>query len=171
MGLRHLQGTSGRIGYYGKSEGKRTRYDCKYYKREAQCCFKDEEIKPCKNPAKCPYFMEVGTISEVNLKEESEKKNQRIREKVDQARQLQSKQSNKIKGNNIKIQSKVKLLNLETHLIMDITLVKPGHANPFEYKVSIDSPLGSVLLNQEKGSVIEIKVNDRVEKYKVLNIK
>lgn len=169
MGLRHLQGTSGRIGYYGKSEGKRTRYDCKYYQREAQCCFKDEEIKPCKNPAKCPYFMEVGMISEVNLKEESEKKNQRIRE--NQTRHLENKKSHKVKRKKINIYSKVKLLNLETHLIMDITLVKPGHANPFEYKVSIDSPLGSVLLNQEKGSVIEIKVNDRVEKYKVLNIK
>ena len=101
MGLRHLQGTSGRIGYYGKSEGKRTRYDCKYYQREAQCCFKDEEIKPCKNPAKCPYFMEVGTISEVNLKEESEKKNQRIRE--NQTRHLENKKSHKVKRKKINI--------------------------------------------------------------------
>lgn len=50
-------------------------------------------------------------------------------------------------------------------------LVGSSEANPFEKKISNESPVGSAILGKEKNAVVEVKTpNGSVIKYKILDI-
>ncbi len=49
-------------------------------------------------------------------------------------------------------------------------IVGVSEANPFESKISYASPLGKALLNQVKGSVIEVPTPEGKTKYKITRI-
>lgn len=53
----------------------------------------------------------------------------------------------------------------ETYMIVGTV-----ESNPFEHKISVDSPLGSALLGKSVGEILEIKVKDR-EPYQVEIVK
>lgn len=58
---------------------------------------------------------------------------------------------------NIEIGKVVKVKYLETGLVSEFRLVGTLEANPMENKISIDSPIGRVLLGHEKGAKVTMR--------------
>ncbi len=61
-------------------------------------------------------------------------------------------------------------INLETNKKYVFTLVTYGEADPFQGKISLESPLGKAFFRKKVGSEIEVDVNGRKIKYKVTKI-
>lgn len=70
----------------------------------------------------------------------------------------------------VSVGSKVKVLDLEFDEEIEYTIVGSTEANPSQYKISNESPVGSALMGQSKGSTVEVVVPDGVIKFKVLSI-
>lgn len=70
----------------------------------------------------------------------------------------------------VTIGSKIKVKDLETGDVFEYTIVGSAEANPIEFKISNESPVGSALLGAQKGSVVEVTVPDGVIKYEILDI-
>lgn len=55
----------------------------------------------------------------------------------------------------ITLNATARLLNLDTGETMELTLVSPGQADPFEEKVSVLAPIGAAMLGYRTGSTFE----------------
>ncbi|SHM84718.1 transcription elongation factor GreA [Caldanaerovirga acetigignens] len=67
--------------------------------------------------------------------------------------------------------SKVLVRDLETDEVIEYTIVSSAEANPIEFKISNESPVGKALIGAKKGDVIEINVPAGLVKYKIEEIK
>ncbi|TCL38357.1 transcription elongation factor GreA [Anaerospora hongkongensis] len=67
--------------------------------------------------------------------------------------------------------STVTLKDLEDSEIFEYTIVGSAEADPMEWKISNESPVGEAILGQPVGSVIEVNVPAGVLKYEVMDIK
>lgn len=70
----------------------------------------------------------------------------------------------------ISVGSKVKVLDMEFDEEVVYSIVGSAEADPYEGKISNESPVGDALLGKEVGEVVEIQVPDGIMKYKVLEI-
>lgn len=70
----------------------------------------------------------------------------------------------------VSIGSKVVVNDLEYDEEMEYVIVGSAEADPFEGKISNESPLGSALLGKKPGDQVEVKVPDGSIKYEVLTI-
>ncbi|MCG8483428.1 MAG: transcription elongation factor GreA [Clostridia bacterium] len=70
----------------------------------------------------------------------------------------------------VNIGVKVKIKDLEYDEIIDYTIVGSTEADPYEYKISNESPVGSSLIGKKVGDTVEIQVPDGVIKYEILEI-
>ncbi|NLX62137.1 MAG: transcription elongation factor GreA [Tissierellia bacterium] len=68
------------------------------------------------------------------------------------------------------IGSKVVVNDLEYDEEMEYTIVGSAEANPFEGKISNESPVGSALLGKKTGDIVEVHVPDGIIKYKIVSI-
>ncbi|GAE88319.1 transcription elongation factor GreA [Acetivibrio straminisolvens] len=75
-----------------------------------------------------------------------------------------------IKTDMVGIGSKVKVLDMEFDEEVEYYIVGSTEADPSQYKISNESPVGKALLGQKKGSVVEVSVPDGVIKFKILEI-
>ena len=66
--------------------------------------------------------------------------------------------------------SKVAGKDLEYDEEMEYVIVGSAEADPFEGKISNESPLGSSLLGREKGEVVRVPVPDGIIEYEILDI-
>ena len=64
----------------------------------------------------------------------------------------------------------VKLLDVEINDEFTYAIVGSAEADPSQYKISNESPVGKALLGKKAGEVVEINVPAGVLKYKVLEI-
>ncbi|MCL2676069.1 MAG: transcription elongation factor GreA [Firmicutes bacterium] len=76
----------------------------------------------------------------------------------------------KTRSDKIVIGSNVKLSDLTNGGEVVYELVGSHQANPFENKISIESPVGRQLLGRKKGDIVMIKVKSGERSYKVLKI-
>lgn len=157
MGLSHLQGTSGYIGYFGSKEGKRTRYNCDHYERFAQCCFRNKKIQACKSPGRCKYHTENTAFTLLEIEKEYKLR-------------VQKKQQQKNMNVKIKTGSTVEILNLVTYTRMRLTIVDPREVNRVENKISRTSMLGKNLMGHRADQIIEYRFDRKIERYKILNV-
>lgn len=67
--------------------------------------------------------------------------------------------------------STVTLKDLEDSEIFEYTIVGSAEADPMEWKISNESPVGEAILGQPVGSIIEVNVPAGVLKYEVMDIK
>ena len=65
----------------------------------------------------------------------------------------------------IKIGNTVMLRDLSSGKELSYALVDPPEANPTKGKISVASPLGKVLLNKEKGQVVEVTAPGGISRY------
>jgi len=67
-------------------------------------------------------------------------------------------------GTNVKIQ------NVDTGEIVEYSIVGSKEANPFEFKISDESPVGKALIGKKVGEVVEVTVPAGKFRYKILEI-
>lgn len=65
---------------------------------------------------------------------------------------------------------RVKLKDIEFDEEVEYTIVGSAEADPYEGKISNESPVGSALIGAEVGETVEVQVPDGVNKYEVLAI-
>lgn len=70
----------------------------------------------------------------------------------------------------VSIGSKVVVKDLEYDEEMEYVIVGSAEADPYEGRISNESPLGSALLGCKIGEVVEVNVPDGVIKYEILKI-
>ncbi|HOM03462.1 MAG TPA: transcription elongation factor GreA [Acetivibrio sp.] len=75
-----------------------------------------------------------------------------------------------IKTDVVGIGSKVKVLDMEFDEEVEYYIVGSTEADPSQYKISNESPVGKALIGQKQGSVVEVMVPDGVIKFKILEI-
>ncbi|MEG6586137.1 transcription elongation factor GreA [Dendrosporobacter sp. 1207_IL3150] len=64
----------------------------------------------------------------------------------------------------------VKLKDLEFDEDLQYTIVGSAEADPTEFKISNESPVGQAIIGQKVGSVVEVNVPAGILKYEVLEI-
>ncbi|NMB27824.1 MAG: transcription elongation factor GreA [Tissierellia bacterium] len=70
----------------------------------------------------------------------------------------------------VSIGSKVIVKDLEYDEEMEYTIVGSAEADPYEGKISNESPVGSALLGKTKKEIVEVHVPDGLIKYQILSI-
>ena len=70
----------------------------------------------------------------------------------------------------VSIGSKVLVNDLEYDEEIEYTIVGSAEADPYEGKISNESPVGSALIGGKMGDVVEVQVPDGLIKYKILKI-
>lgn len=71
----------------------------------------------------------------------------------------------------VSIGATVVLKDLEFGDELEYTIVGSTEADPVEFKISNESPVGQAILGQKVGSVVEVNVPAGILKYEVLEIK
>lgn len=70
----------------------------------------------------------------------------------------------------VSIGSKIRLKDLDTNEEFEYMIVGSAEANPIDYKISNESPVGNALLGKKKGSVVEISVPAGTIRYEIMDI-
>jgi len=70
----------------------------------------------------------------------------------------------------VSIGSKVLVKDLEYDEEIEYTIVGVAESDPYEGKISNESPVGSALLGSKSGDTVEVHVPDGIIKYKVISI-
>lgn len=71
----------------------------------------------------------------------------------------------------VSVGSKVRVKDFDFDEEVEYTIVGSAEADPMEFKISNESPVGAGLLGKKVGDMVEITVPDGVSKYEVLEIK
>ena len=71
----------------------------------------------------------------------------------------------------VTVGSIVKLHDFDFDEEIEYSIVGSAEADPFEGKISNESPVGSALLGARVGEVVEVQVPDGTNKFKVLDIR
>ena len=75
-----------------------------------------------------------------------------------------------ISSDTVSVGSKVKVKDYDFDEEVVYTLVGSAEADPMNFKISNESPVGSALLGKKVGDVVEVTVPDGVSKFEVLEI-
>lgn len=76
----------------------------------------------------------------------------------------------KSRKNVVSVGSKVKLLDEEFNEELDYVIVGSSEADPFNNRISNESPVGSAILGKKKGATVEVNTPDGVATFKILAI-
>ena len=77
----------------------------------------------------------------------------------------------KIDSNVVTIGSIVKVNDMDFEEEVEYTIVGSAEADPMNFKISNESPVGSALLGKKVGDVVEVAVPSGVSKFEVLEIR
>ena len=78
---------------------------------------------------------------------------------------------NDISTDVVSIGSKVKVKDYEFDEEVDYTIVGSAEADPMEFKISNESPVGRGLMGKKVGDVVEVTVPGGVNKFEILEIR
>ena len=67
--------------------------------------------------------------------------------------------------------SKVRIKDVESGEFLDYTVVGSAEADPFESRISNESPVGMAILHHQAGEVVEVQVPNGVLHYEIVEIK
>jgi transcription elongation factor GreA len=70
----------------------------------------------------------------------------------------------------VTVGSKVRLLDMEYNEEIVYTIVGSTEADPSQFKISNESPVGRALMHKKKGNVVEVEVPAGVLKFKILKL-
>jgi transcription elongation factor GreA len=70
----------------------------------------------------------------------------------------------------VSIGSKVKLYDMEYDEEVEYHIVGSTEANPSQFKISNESPVGSALMGKKQGETVEVSAPDGVIKFKIVSI-
>ena len=75
-----------------------------------------------------------------------------------------------VKGDTVTVGSKVTLLDEELNEELDYTIVGSSEADPFNNRISNESPVGVAILGKAKGDKVEVNTPDGMVSFKILSI-
>ena len=75
-----------------------------------------------------------------------------------------------VKTDKVSIGNNVKIEYVEDKETEEYSIVGSKEADPFNNRISNESPIGSALLGKKKNDIVEIKVPVGIVKYKILSI-
>ena len=70
----------------------------------------------------------------------------------------------------VSVGARVKVKDYDFDEEVIYTIVGSAEADPMEFKISNESPVGSGLIGKKVGDIVEISVPDGVSKYEILEI-
>lgn len=70
----------------------------------------------------------------------------------------------------VDVGSTVLIEDMEEHLQEKVTIVGSTESNPFEGRISNESPVGRALMGAKAGDIVEAEASNGVLKYKVISI-
>ena len=75
-----------------------------------------------------------------------------------------------VKGDTVTVGSKVTLLDEEFNEELDYTIVGSSEADPFNNRISNESPVGVAILGKAKGDKVEVNTPDGMVSFEILSI-
>ena len=116
-------------------------------------------------------FGDLSENSEYDeAKNEQAKAEARIMELEEQLKIVKVVDESEIKTDEVSIGSKVKVLNISLGKEIVYSVVGSTEADPFNNKISDESPIGKVLIGAKKGDTVEYETPKGIFKLEVLNI-
>ena len=94
----------------------------------------------------------------------------KIRELEEQLKIVKVVDESEIKTDEVSIGNKVKVLNISLNKEIDYSVVGSTEADPFNNKISDESPIGKVLIGSKKGDIVEYETPKGVFRLEILNI-
>ena len=70
----------------------------------------------------------------------------------------------------VSVGSKVIVLDVEYDEEMEYTIIGSAEADPYNGRISNESPVGSALLGKKSGDTVDVQVPDGTIKYKIISI-
>ena len=70
----------------------------------------------------------------------------------------------------VSVGSKVRVKDFEFDEEVDYTIVGSAEADPMNFKISNESPVGSALIGKKIGEIVEVQIPDGVNKFEILGI-
>ena len=70
----------------------------------------------------------------------------------------------------VSVGSKVKVKDYEFDEEVEYSIVGSAEADPMNFKISNESPVGSALMGKKVGDIVEVIVPDGVNKFEILGI-
>ena len=116
-------------------------------------------------------FGDLSENSEYDeAKNEQAKVEARIMELEEQLKIVKVVDGSEIKTDTINIGNKVKVLNMNLNKEINYSIVGSTEADPFNNKISDESPIGKVLMGAKKGSIVEYETQKGTFKLEILDI-
>ncbi|SNT13857.1 transcription elongation factor GreA [Anaerovirgula multivorans] len=115
-----------------------------------------------------------GDISENSEYDEAKNEQAQVEERIMKLEGMLKKarviDEDDINLDQVSIGTTVQVEDMEFDEIVEYTIVGSAEADPYELKISNESPVGRALLGKKIGDVVEVQIPDGTTKYKVLNI-
>ena len=116
-------------------------------------------------------FGDLSENSEYDeAKNEQAKVESRIMELEEQLKYVKVVDESEIKTDEINIGNKIKVKNLNLNKEIVYSLVGSMEADPFNNKISDESPIGKVLVGAKKGEIVEYETPKGIFKLEILEI-
>lgn len=116
-----------------------------------------------------------GDISENSEYDEAKNEQAKLEERIAKLettlRKAKIIDEDEISVDTVSIGSTVKVKDKEFDEIVEYTIVGSAEADPYELKISNESPVGKSLLGKKVGDVVDVQIPDGVTKYEILEIK
>ena len=98
-------------------------------------------------------------------------KRKEITEKIKVALGYGDLSENEIPKDKISVGSIVKVMDYEFDEEVEYTIVGSAEADPMNFKISNESPVGSALIGKKVGDIVEVTVPSGISKFEVLEIR
>lgn len=116
-----------------------------------------------------------GDISENAEYDEAKNEQAKVEERIlkleNMLRKAKIIKEEDIEADIVTVGSIVKVKDFDFDEEMEYTIVGSAEADPYEYKISNESPVGSALIGMKKGDEIEVNVPDGTARFKILDIR
>lgn len=118
--------------------------------------------------------LSFGDISENSEYDQAKNEQAQLEERIakleNMLRNAKIIDEDEITTDKVSIGSKVLVKDLEFDEEMEYVLVGSAEADPYEGRISNESPLGSALIGHAIGDIVEVSVPDGVIQYEILKI-
>ncbi|AOY75151.1 transcription elongation factor GreA [Clostridium formicaceticum] len=115
-----------------------------------------------------------GDISENSEYDEAKNEQAQVEERIMKLESMLKKarviDEDDISLDQVSIGTTVQVKDIEFDEIVEYTIVGSAEADPYELKISNESPVGRALLGKKIGAIVEVQIPDGVTKYEVLKI-
>ena len=116
-------------------------------------------------------FGDISENSEYDqAKNEQAKLEERILKLENILRNAKVIDEDEITTDTVSVGSKVVVLDIEFEEEMAYTIVGSAEADPYNGKISNESPVGRAIIGNKPGDVVDVHVPDGIIKYEILNI-